>query len=508
MKFPRLAVSVISAFWLVSCATTPPDEKIEPVDVDPALRGHPYANFITTLKSLCQTDKNILLGDSSHSDPAIVELTSDPVVLQTIKDCNRPFVLEAGIEQNTGYPAPKYELDPQKYTNSVETIQEALKAGGYDIDINGLWDDHTHEAFFNFIEQMQERYGWKQDPQGIYSGEFGALLRQNIPSQALIPFLDAMQYLDDTGQMPVPVTQHTLYQDIQADRVTRTGKDILDNPLFAKSPDFARIAQAEFDRVYYAAKLGLTLVYPDPRQREFLNDPEMSKLHTDLLYGRNDLATTAGEINQMVEEGAKLNKDISYRPLVMRMADILDKSLSRLYNQRIVDNMEDLTESSPTISLYGFYHMSGLDDFDEMMGQDQTVTILLQARPDQVFFVPGHEMANVEVDIRDTPNYIYRIYNDETIKIEEGGINEKEYRRMIRHSITPEEYQTAVDQLPHYLRGWALPYTEYDADMNNNVLPENWLETDMRIFLGKPVQKIEDMPEPMMMRSLRRYAPE
>lgn len=177
MKFSKLAGVLFGAFGVVSCASNP-DRKSAPVAVDPALRGHPYANFIMTLKSLCKTDRDILLGDSNHSDPVIAELTSNRQVLAAMKECDRPFALERGIEENQGYPVPRYKADPQKLADSIAVIQSFLKEGVLNpIIVNGMWDAPTDEAFSKFLSGMQERTGWNQDPPGIYSPEFGAVLR-------------------------------------------------------------------------------------------------------------------------------------------------------------------------------------------------------------------------------------------------------------------------------------------------------------------------------------------
>ncbi len=470
-KLSGIITSVAIAFASTSAMT---EEKLDPQNDE----THRYSNFITTLKSLCKTHKNILLGDTNHSDPTILRLTADKDVLQTIKDCGATLVLEAGIEENEGYPEPKHEYNHQKIAESILIIQEYLQTIGFkDVEQTGVFDENTSIAFYDFIASSQKKLSWTEDHEGIYSTEFAKILGDNAKNQDL-NFLAAAEYLNGYGYfLPVRPTLHMEYQNIQDGYVEYTGSEYLNAPELAENKHAAQLAQLDFDRRYYAAKMNLPLIYPDPRHQEWAKDPELQRTIADAT--NIDATTIIKQIKIMLESFAKANKDLSYRPLLLKSIKILKHSLSVETNQVIADNMKQLTAPNPIVILYGFAHMSESNDLDEMLEKSgKTVTIMLKTHSDQKLLAEHSQKSNAIFTGQDTPDYVYDISGNEMTKIETGKVSEQAYTSMLKYSITPEEYQAAFNELPDDLKPYALPYTEYDSDPDNNVVPDNWLETE------------------------------
>ena len=120
------------------------------------------------------------------------------------------------------------------------------------------------------------------------------------------------------------------------------------------------------------------------------------------------------------------------------------------------------------------------NDFDEMLGENDTVHILLRTNPGQVLMTVDM-MEKTVAKMDDTPDFIYDISDDQTYEVTPGSLAEESYQASVSYVITPTDYEKAKAALPADLPPFALPYTEYDADPANDQVPANWLETE-RVF--------------------------
>jgi len=416
------------------------------LDIPAQLQGHPHAHFITTLKSLCETHKYILLGDIGHNDPAIVEVTANPDVLQAMKDCGGDLVLEDDLRHNQSDDVIEIAPFTDELLQKVIAVNSYLKYKGYlDSDPNIL-DENAGNAFLKFMSDKQQELSWSQDFFGKYSPEFGDALIKSETDLSGPQKLYLKKYLNDlyyAGQLPVPMTSATKYDAIQRGRL---------NCVDFESPN--EIERLGHERLCYAAIIDLPLIYPDHRHALFEADHEL------------DSVLKKSQFMPKVRFDAQLNKDVSLRPAVVRLYDLLNTEET---NQIIADNIALLTKSDVVFGKYGYAHMKGLNDLDEMLGQEQTVTIMLKARTGTKTFVDPTD------SVVDPPEYIYDMQNGQVIDV---SLNPESYSDMIVYGMTREEYDVAVDQLPEHLKPYALPYDMYDDRVENDSLSEDWLETD------------------------------
>jgi hypothetical protein len=465
-----------------------------PDDSEPS---HGYANFITTLASLCKTNKYILLGDTDHGAPVVREMTADPAVIQTLKDCGSTLVIEdGGIKENEGYKTPRYTPEPQQTRDSILTVQKFLKQKFNDPDVNltGVWDKETNKSFSTFITALNNSGDSLSDlmaslsaSESVYDPSIPQKITKDFGSgRDVKAFLKALKYLDETAQLPVKTTEKTKYQDIQAaNGANWTGREHLDDPKLADNRNLARALQAQLNRLYEAAMKGVPIVYPDPRHEELNKDMELASAIFETTY-KKQIRTTDDEINLAMTLDARANKDLKFRQAFNRLSKLMEYSLSEPLNGQIAENIKALAGANPAVILYGSAHMTEARDLDEMLGQESAVTILLKTRRDQVFITdPPGSRKKPTVTYEDTPQYIYDIHQDRMTKIMKGEPSEQAYRSMVRYGITKQEYDRSIKAMPEDLRPYALPYSYYDSNPHNDGIPVNWLETDV-IYKNTP----------------------
>ncbi len=356
------------------CSTFQPDSDVTDKS--------PYSNLITTIKTLCAQDKNILLGDINHTDPSISKLISDPDVLAAIKSCDMPLVMEAGVEQNKGH---------------------------------------------------EEQNG---------------------------------------------VTYQTLYEDAQSGMWKYTGHERLQNEGNGTQEKENMNHQYTLRGIYNAAKIDLRLIYPDVRYTESAlgQDEDVSDVFDalyDLAY-EVDMGNTQEYINFQIQLEALFNAAVEYRPALHKLENILNGEYLQVSNQQIIDNVKKFSEGKPVAMLYGYGHIKQNNDFDEMLDDENSVTIVLKPHEDQVLW---KDYPDDQIDI---PEYIYQIENDKIIDLEKSEESERIYGRLLReeHVYTKAEYDTAIGSLADELKKYAFPYTEYDGNPENDTIPENWIETE------------------------------
>ncbi len=431
-----------------------------------------YRNFITTLKSLCQKNKYVLLADTDHGALEILDLTTDSNVLQAIKECGGVYVVEKGIEENQGYRNAKITPDPAQLNAAIQHIQGYLAAHGIDnLKLNGEWDEATHAGFMNYVAKNQAASGFTKTPDGIYSAAFAHhFLEFSNAGQRLKDFFAAVKFLDDAGVLPVPSTAMTQYQDVQEN------PGLTMPPYPQGEPHTNLVNWYQQREIFNAAKVNLPLVFPDPRFKKMGDDAEMSQLLSDVLYANAD-RSPAGNIYDIIHMDARLNKDVPKRQVGLRLEIVGQESLSPRVNQEIVTNTLQLAGGKSAVIKYGALHFSAPHDMNEMLG-GSSVTILLKHRPDQILLCPMEKRTKLAWgSCEDSPHYVYDISRDSMDTTEKGSVTEKAYTSMLRTSITPAEYATAVAKLPPSLKAYAFPYSEYDADQNNDRVPQNWLST-------------------------------
>lgn len=476
-KLSRVTSGVV-IFATLTALTS--DEAHEPIP--DRLSEDRYENFISTLKSLCEDNTYILIGDTNHTSPKIMELVSNPYVLQAINECDKPLFLEAGTEENEGYPVPEYEGDDLSTLEAVRTVQAYLANNYFEgVEQNGYWDEATNDAFFALVVGIQDEFPQLSDqPQGIYTSALGATLASQIDEADIEgqSFLNALDYLDKIKMLPVPATQTTLYQDFQDNNVNYFGNEyLMTTGDYDTSPSDEKNAQLTHDRVFHAASMGLPLKYPDIRyEGQLYKDPELTQSFT-FLYEQaysHDLQTQQGMADFWVQMDAVMNANVDYRQGQAKLEEFLDKSVSVDVNQAIIDNVTALSDARGGVIIYGHGHMSQQNDFDEMLARKgPTATIMLKYAPDQL--VSDEPKKQIFAD--DAPEYIYEIYSDNIIEIDRND-EDNAFEKMKRFHLLPEEYEAAIGKLPEELRPFAFPYSDYDADLENDIKPTDWLKDD------------------------------
>ena len=322
-----------------------------------------------------------------------------------------------------------------------------------------------------YIAKGQLDSGFMKEPDGMYTEAFAYhFLAFSNAGARLKEMFAAIRYLDGAGVIPVKVTMMTQYQDVQENPELRM--PVL--PRGAAHSDV--VGWYQYREIFNAAKVNLPVVFPDPRHKKMEADEEMSLLLNEVLYANPD-RSPAGSIYDILHMDALLNKDVAKRRIGLKLEKLVEESLAPRTNQEIVDNTLRLAGGRSVVLKYGSLHFSGPNDMNEMMGP-QAVTILLKHRPDQMMLCPMAKKTNLAVgSCADTPQYVYDISSDAMGKIEKGSVAEQAYESMKRYSITPAEYAVAVGKLPTALKAYAFPYSEYDANPDNNRVPENWLAT-------------------------------
>lgn len=423
---------------------------------------HGYKNFITTLKTLCQTHKHILLGDTDHGSLEIMQLTANPEVLKAIKSCGSTLVHERETEQNEGYKLSRFETDPVRQTASIKEVQSYLAQGELkNLPVTGKWDDLTPLALQLFISKQQQAARLPAD--GIYTEALGQIILKKNPATA--KFVEALAYLEDQKVLPIRPTLKTMYQEIQL-----SAGGLM--PLQENADYAQKMGWLQYAEVYHAAKLNLPIIYPDYRQTKLADDPKAQAMLNKVISGDGD-KSDAGGIYTEVKLMAELARDPKIRPPFVKLMAIVDESRTAASNQIIADNALRLLQGSPSVIKYGSGHMAMENDLDEMF--PNSVTILLKARPDQK--TPCTLSKTFQDTCKDAPQYVYDIESDTMTKVEKGTVSEQAYTGMLRYGYTRAEYDAAVKRLPADLKRFVPPHSEFDSDPNNNVLPANWLQT-------------------------------
>lgn len=470
-----IGVSLLTAFTVSASGVS----EAAP-DVAAAAGPSDRSNLIDVLKSECQENDHILLGDTNHADPSISFLMADPNVLQAMHDCDGTLVLEAGMAQNEKYPE-QIEVDMGKVKGAIFIVQAYLKTNGYEnITPNSRLNLETTTALHHYISAEQDRVGIEHVTEGFYTQSLGEVLAEewndHTPDDGFRKsFLDSLEYLKVSLALPEADTLAKKYQDLAEGYINRTGQEYSENS--ALSENMKTRAQAEFDRTHYAAQIGLPLVYPDPRHNELADDQEVAE-HLHRFLFSDPIVTTQEKINLYIYRDALSHSDLDIRSVDARLSVLLEDSITVPINAEIVENAVTLSTTPKMFMLYGAAHMSEENDVNEMLGDDNTTSIMLFSDSDTEIFFGHPDDPRADTYGSDLPEYMYNIETDTVTQIIEGTPSEDAYRNKIRYSATPEEYQIAVDALSPELREYALPYSEYDADYNNNVIPYDWLETD------------------------------
>ncbi len=466
-KFSNIAGSLVVAFSLSAhgAETQEPDVSKQ--------QTSKYSGFITTMKSLCQTHDHILIGDTNHFAPEINELMSDKDFLQTIKDCNRPLVLERPVEENEGYRQLERFLTPEAEQELVSVIQEELG-----MRADGQWSYDVQQTLQDFIAEKQQELGWKEDELGIFSIAFANELSRVDPSQNKL--LLAASHLKETSFKLDYVTLSMKYDDIQKGY---RGAVKFDPAAFGGDENMYRRVQAGEDQIFHAAKMDLPLVYIDSRAQDMRDDPELWNFI--LTYTSQIQIQTKDEmITQSIKDMAEYNRSLENRAVSARLKEFLDKSLSTS-NRDIIDNLERLLPGQKTVVMYGSGHMMAAQDMNEMLGTEKTAVIYLKPRPDTIRSIYNPAMPE---DNSDVPEYLYDIASDTMTKIEEGTPSEQAYKSLVDYVIMPEEYQQATQALSEELKPYALPYTEFDADLENNIMTDEWAYNGLQYKDGKVIK--------------------
>lgn len=425
----------------------------------------PYQGFITTLKSLCAENKNILIGDSNHSDPAILELISNPDVIQAMKECNRPLVLEMPVEENEGYRHIDNLLSEAELTPIIKSVQRSL---GFPQQ-TGKWTEELGWAVSEFIAQKQQEIGWTKDRPGVYSHSFAVQLSKSALHKDLSM---ALYQLKKGSNLLDPYTLGMYYEDTRefnGERIVLSAEELGGNE------HAARLEQLRHDIIYNAAQKSLRLFFADSDMDSSEIDPEVAEIINEAIY-ESPVLTTQDSINYIIKTDAKANRDVHSRAAFKRAETFLEKRIG-ISNDEIVSNIKSFSGYEQGIlMLYGAGHMLEQNDFDEMLGEKNTVHILLRTSPDQVLMtVDTKDKTAAKMD--DTPHFIYDISDDQTYEVTPGSPAEESYQASVSYVITPADYERARAALPADLQSFAFPYTEYDADPANDQVPENWLET-------------------------------
>lgn len=453
---PNLFLSLSMAFGGIGQVAAQPE-------VSPDTPQHGYKNFITALKSLCQTNRHILLGDSDHGSLEIMQLTADPRVLQAIKSCGSTLVLERETAQNEGYQPSQFPQDPEKEAASIRTVQSYLyKQGKLTYPVTGEWNETTPLVLYVFISKLQQAARLPED--GFYTEDVKKLIRKNNPGAD--KFIEALDYLKDQRVLKARPTLATLYQDIQFSAL-----DSL-SPLAADAKYDDKVSWLQFAEIWHAAKLNLPIVYPDYRQARVQGDPQVQEMWKRIIAGEAD-KSDAGTVYAQIRVNAELARDPKLRAAYLTLNRLVEESATPDSNRIIANNALRLLNGAPSVFKFGAGHMMMENDLNEML--PNSVTILLKATPDQ------RMSCSLTKKFGDTcknaPQYVYDIQSDAMIKVEKGSVTEQAYTGMLRYHLTREEYDTAVRKIPADLRPHVLPYSEFDADPKNNVLPPNWMQS-------------------------------
>lgn len=235
-----------------------------------------------------------------------------------------------------------------------------------------------------------------------------------------------------------------------------------------------QLAQYEFDRLYYAALLGIPLVSPDVRKEELYSKTDVIAL----LQHYSSIAPITREDHAyfMLYAATIANANLDVRAATYELEKYIQRSLTDT-NEKIAANILNMAPEGAVV-VYGFGHLSSsrgfVTLFNEVTQKGRPPVILIKVAPEQIMAFHNPSRFN---PFMFPPNYIYDLSKDTMLPVNPGSAGERAYKAMIPQYMGPEEYKAANKKINRSLRPYIPPYTEFDASQKNNVLPDNWLET-------------------------------
>ncbi len=446
-------------------------------------------NLISTIKALAKTHKYIVFGDTNHTSVEVREMLADPTLLKAISDSGIKVVIKEGdVSQNQGFDPIKYPADPAQMKLIVPFLQDAILAEGISVQKTDTLDLQTWNGIFEYVKALKtSKYwgqGWTGDDTGFYSYEFLEHLKKKLQqtekqdghsdsTKILAYFVNCLAYIKDTGQARVPTTSTTDFQEICEDgKSVDTIASERVASYHADRPDLAkRWIRAETQFLASLCAAQMKVFYPDENLGEMSSDPEVVDYFATI--------TERASIDDVPYLTVMLDAELRAKPELKRAAVKLEKymkdRLSERVNGHIAENGKKLSDNAPAIFIYGSGHLDRKNDIDEMLGQDQTATIILIGKSREQIV---EDVKNYDPSKLDLPEFYYNVDSDDMVAVKGSRSGETSFRSRFRTSLTRQEYNDAVRRLPAELKPFAMPYSEYDGNPSNNVFPENWLELD------------------------------
>jgi hypothetical protein len=237
----------------------------------------------------------------------------------------------------------------------------------------------------------------------------------------------------------------------------------------SENPELSyRMSLAYFRLLANTCNTGMKIFYPDEHMEAFYEDPPMVAY-----FSHTAGSSTDNVANDTIYSDTELMVTPFLRPVAARLFDFFNDRTSEKTNRKITSNALKFSENKKILFLYGWGHLRQKYDIDEMLGQDQTVTIALLSKKDSSVGSGIGGPGSI-----DLPQYYYIIENDEMVAAQPGQKSGDAFLAKYKNGFTREEYDEGIKALPEAWRRFALPYTEYDADPSNNTLPKNWLRLE------------------------------